>query len=400
MNKKVYPEHSLQIAQRLHGSHFFIVASFYEAPSNWGASLRFLESELRSALKERGAAVVHERWFGSEDFLLGEVKPVFLPIADDPSGLHACVTPMDGKPCYGRGEQACKGFSGIQIEAVIAGAQASAPEFIRDEHHSVVGRKWQEGKARFLILQNLCDLVPSHSNTEQTTQTLLRAEALLKKEGLDYHSVARTWIYLDDILAWYTPFNEARSAFYRQVGIMPDIERTTTTPPQECYLPASTGIRGHNVNGAACTIDLVAAQIPTDSGFTVRRLTNRKQKDAFRYGAAFARASVSETDQYSEVQISGTASIDEKGVSTHGGDSEAQIRNTLGIIETLIGEAHFKLTDICSATAFLKHEQDLPILLKLLNERGLSDLPVVICKADVCRDELLFELDGIAARSL
>ncbi|MBO4714614.1 MAG: hypothetical protein J5672_00775, partial [Verrucomicrobia bacterium] len=55
-------------------------------------------------------------------------------------------------------------------------------------------------------------------------------------------------------------------------------------------------------------------------------------------------------------------------------------------------------TDICSATAFIKHEKDLPLFLRIMEEKGLSDLPMVICKADVCRDELLFELDGIAGR--
>ena len=46
----------------------------------------------------------------------------------------------------------------------------------------------------------------------------------------------------------------------------------------------------------------------------------------------------------------------------------------------------------------IKHEKDLPLFLRIMEEKGLSDLPMVICKADVCRDELLFELDGIAGR--
>ncbi|MBO7106992.1 MAG: DUF2400 family protein [Verrucomicrobia bacterium] len=129
------------------------------------------------------------------------------------------------------------------------------------------------------MIQDMQDLSLSESRPQQTTEALRRAEALLQSQGLDYPSVARTWIYLDKILEWYTPFNEARSAFYRRVGIMPDIEKSEVTPARECYLPASTGIRGRNLSGAACTIDLIAAEIPGDSGFTVRRLTNRKQKD-------------------------------------------------------------------------------------------------------------------------
>ena len=180
---------------------------------------------------------------------------------------------------------------------------------------------------------------------------------------------------------------------------MPAWENTSVTPASECYLPASTGIRGRSLSQAACTIDLIASQIPDDSGFRVQRLTNRKQKDAFRYGAAFARASVIENDEYAEVQISGTAAINEKGDSILLRDVEAQIRYTLDTIETLIEEAGFKLTDICTSTAFIKHEEDLPLFLDILKEKGLENLPVVICKADVCRDNLLFELDGIAGRN-
>ncbi len=401
MNKIEYKEHGLYIHQNEHGPHYFIVAYFYKTPADWVASLKYLESELEKMLAQKKARVVLERWFGSADSLaLVEREKLFLP-KDPKSGLHSCVTPIIGMPCAGTAPDPCEGFAGIQIQAITPQEGVSLPEPIQSlDGKTVQGHKWQEEDARFFLLQNLCDLKHPESNTQQTTETLLKAEALLKKEGLDYRSVGRTWIYLDDILSWYTPFNEARSAFYRQVGIMPDIEKSEKTPPSECYLPASTGIRGLNQNGAACTIDLIASDIPQSSTFKVRRLTNRKQKDAFRYGAAFARALVLETPSYSQVQISGTAAIDETGSSILLGDTEAQIRYTLDTIEVLIAEAGFALSDISLATAFLKDEKNLPLFLRIMEERGLSDLPMVICKADVCRDDLLFELDGIAGKNL
>lgn len=396
MDKVVYHQQSLRIHQKKHGPRLFIVGYFESLPDDFQGSLRFLEEQLLARLNQEKAVVIHERWFGSEEYL-SLVKTAWAK-ADQPTQLHACVTAIDGKPCYSGNGKSCNGFSGIQIEAVIPGEKASHPEPITDKEGIIRGHQWKENGARFLMIQDMQDLGLSESRPRQTTEALRRAEALLQGQGLDYRSVARTWIYLDKILEWYTPFNEARSAFYRRVGIMPDIEKSEVTPARECYLPASTGIRGRNLSGAACTIDLIAAEIPEDSGFTVRRLTNRKQKDAFRYGAAFARASVTENSDYAEVQISGTASIDETGSSVCLGDTEAQIRRTMDTIETLISEAGFRLTDICSATAFIKHEKDLPLFLRIMEEKGLSDLPMVICKADVCRDELLFEMDGIAGR--
>lgn len=400
MKKTDKKEHGLYIHQNEHGPHYFIVAYFYKTPADWAASLRYLDGELETLLREKKAQVVHERWFGSADSLALIEREKLLQHKGQGSGLHSCVTPIIGMPCAGTVGNACEGFTGIQIQAIIPQDGVSAPETIPSPNEKrVQGHKWQEGDARFFILQNLCDLEHPQSNTQQTTETLRQAEALLKKEGLDYHSVARTWIYLDDILAWYTPFNGARNAFYRDVGIMPDIEKSEKTQPSECFLPASTGIRGRNQNGAACTIDLIASDISEKSAFKVRRLTNRKQKDAFRYGAAFARALVLETPRYSQVQISGTAAIDETGSSIFLGDTEAQIRYTLDTIEVLIAEAGFKLTDISSATAFLKDEKSLPLFLRIMKERGLADLPMVICKADVCRDDLLFELDGVAGKN-
>ena len=58
------------------------------------------------------------------------------------------------------------------------------------------------------------------------------------------------------------------------------------------------------------------------------------------------------------------------------------------------------LADISSATVFLKDEKTLPLFLRIMEGQGLADLPMVICKADVCRDDLLFELDGVAGRNL
>ena len=393
----IYQKYCLKIVQKKCGPHLFITAYFYEASVNLIAALPFLYQELNQILRKENAVVVLERWFGSDkelDLGIRELQPV-----DDKTQLRNAVTPINGNPCYATKDSPCTGFAGMQIEAVVPSAGVSVPEFIFDEQGCVAGRQWKEGKARFIILQNLWDSDLSHSRTEQTAVTLRLAEQLLKNESMTYQDVARTWIYLDDILSWYDSFNEVRNVFYREIGIMPAWENTSVTPASECYLPASTGIRGRSLSQAACTIDLIASQIPDDSGFRVQRLTNRKQKDAFRYGAAFARASVIENDEYAEVQISGTAAINEKGDSILLRDVEAQIRYTLDTIETLIEEAGFKLTDICTSTAFIKHEEDLPLFLDILKEKGLENLPVVICKADVCRDNLLFELDGIAGRN-
>ena len=54
------------------------------------------------------------------------------------------------------------------------------------------------------------------------------------------------------------------------------------------------------------------------------------------------------------------------------------------------------LKDVCSATIFLKKREDIDIYKKIVQEYSLQEIPAVIVIADICRDELLFEIDAIA----
>lgn len=384
---------SNRLSKKILGKHLYLVYQCASEEKNLTIFLKDLHAQLLATLREHNAVVVHERLFGAKEELL-VVTELFASLADENTHLHFAVTAIDGHPCT----ENARGISGIQIEAVICEGNMNIPSCI-SHNGKCVGCSWNEYGANLFILQNLHGNLKNPS-TVQTTETLDLADAILREQGVDYRSVVRTWIYLDRILDWYMPFNEARTTYYKKIGIMPDIENTTHTSPRECFLPASTGIRGRNVCEAACTIDLIAMTVPegSDTAFSIQRLTNKKQKDAFRYGAAFSRAVIMKTPDHTEIQISGTAAIDETGESIHLGDSEGQIRCTLETIEALIAEAGFTLNDICSSTSFLKHREDLPILLKVLKEKGVEDLPTVVCEADVCRDNLLFEMDAIACK--
>ncbi len=65
----------------------------------------------------------------------------------------------------------------------------------------------------------------------QTRRTFQNITALLASEGATWKDVVRTTCYLSDIERDYRPFNEERTAFYREQGLDP--------------LPASTGIQAH-----------------------------------------------------------------------------------------------------------------------------------------------------------
>jgi enamine deaminase RidA (YjgF/YER057c/UK114 family) len=255
-----------------------------------------------------------------------------------------------------------------------------------------VGRGWRRQGATFLLLQNIQGLAlgPQGVNTPfiQTRRMLQRAERIFESQGASYRDVVRTWFYLSDILAWYPEFNRSRTAIYGQFGILPGQGNG------RLKLPASTGISGKLPTGAAGALDLLAVAGPVESRPRVRQLSNPGQQDAFQYGSAFSRGTLIEGPDVSLIQVSGTAAIDERGASLYPGDVRAQIDCTFDKIAALIGQEGASLNDIAAASVFVKRPEDAPAYQERAAARGLQNLPAVIMVADVCRDELLFEIDA------
>jgi enamine deaminase RidA (YjgF/YER057c/UK114 family) len=212
--------------------------------------------------------------------------------------------------------------------------------------------------------------------------------ALLEQEGYSFRDVARTWFYLRDILDWYGPFNAVRNAAFRKLGLM--------GRNGDGAIPASTGIEGRNARGGWCTLDLIAAQGRPGTPFEMQRLHNREQNEATEYGSAFARGMAVTLGNCRYFFVSGTASIDDHGSTVHVGDFEAQTRHTLTAVSALLEGAGAALPDVRQATAFLKNPLDLRSFERIADRAGLSGVPMVTTVADVCRDDLLFEIDATA----
>ena len=96
------------------------------------------------------------------------------------------------------------------------------------------------------------------------------------------------------------------------------------------------------------------------------------------------------------VFVSGTASIDDRGETVHAGDFETQTLFTLEAVQALLQGTGASLSDVQQATAFIKNPCDGRAFERIVERAGLSALPLVTTVADVCRDELLFEIDVTA----
>ncbi len=297
------------------------------------------------------------------------------------------VTYIQGCPPFG------EGFAGATLHAVVC-ARAGDEVWPIVDGGAACGRGWRHCGVTYLTLQNIANLTSGpagvSSRATQARGMFERADRILRQHGARYRDVVRTWIYLDEILGWYDEFNQVRNAAYREFGLLPGRDE----PP---LLPASTGIGGQTPSGAAATMDLLAVVSDQDTRPMMARLPSPLQHDAFRYGSAFSRGAVIRAPDATLVQVSGTAAIDEVGRSCHQGDIRAQIDRTLDTIAALLDGEGATLQDVCAATAFVKRREHAPVFWEMVARRGLQDLPVVCVLGDVCRDELLFEMDAEAA---
>jgi enamine deaminase RidA (YjgF/YER057c/UK114 family) len=359
--------------------------AFLVAQATWGAraaaATRAAYDEIARVLRDKCLTVVHERLFGSLN-----VKAEVMSART--ASFRACGVPADGPLTYIQGTPPWgEGFAGVIIQAV----SADTVWTIEDEGQKI-GTGWRRGDATFLVLQNLQGLTQNgngaNGHAHQTRRLIQRAARLLEAEGTSYRDVVRTWFYLSDILAWYPEFNRARTDIYEKFGVLPGQDYG------RLRLPASTGIRGEVPGGAVAALDLMAVAGPAKSRPLVRQLSNPNQQDAFQYGSAFSRGALIRQSDHALIQVSGTAAIDEHGRSLYPDDIQAQIDCTFDKIAALIGQEGASLTDIAAASVFVKHPEDAPVYQERAEAWGLGNLPAVVMVADVCREELLFEIDA------
>ncbi len=332
-----------------------------------------------SLLRERGCVPVQERVFAELAAAPAVARGRSRAVGSAPEWAVP-PTCVEGAP-VGRA-----GLAGIHV----IGARGTSRPLAEGDR--VYGRVVESPAARVLGLSDVGRRASGRlaaGPAEDAGAAIDAAEDLLAREGFSFRDVVRTWFYLRDILDWYGPFNAVRNAAFRRMGLL--------GPGRGGQIPASTGIEGRNPRGGWCTLDLLALR-PRDGGrLEVRRLHNRKQNEATEYGSAFARATEVVLGDARYVFVSGTASIDDHGATVHVGDFETQARYTLEAVRALLEGAGAGLADVGQATAFLANPCDGRSFERIVERSELRDAPLVTAVADICRRDLLFEVDAVAA---
>lgn len=219
-------------------------------------------------------------------------------------------------------------------------------------------------------------------------------------DALNFPYVLRFWNYIADI-------NGASQGLerYRQFNI----------GRQDAFLGCGRKIAGGAVPAASAvgcdagplTVCFFAGRMAAPVA-----IENPRQISAYRYPAeygprspTFSRASIARVNGGDLLFISGTASI--VGHRTlHAGDAAAQTRESMANIDALVAEAQrlapdagFSLQQLCYKV-YVRHAHDIEVIASELRRTLGTPIRALFLRADICRADLLVEIEATAGHPL
>ncbi|MFZ4455802.1 MAG: Rid family hydrolase [Bacteroidales bacterium] len=256
---------------------------------------------------------------------------------------------------------------------------------------------------RFLMVEGVFGRSFSDSVAQQSAEVFSKIESILTAENIPIQNIVRQWNYIGRITEIagqsqnYQAFNDARAHFYEK-ALWSD------------GYPAATGI-GMCCNGVL--VSLIA--LAPSSSAKIIPINNPLQIPAFAYSAEqligksempkltpkFERAKIVQTKSGTICFVSGTAAIrGEKSMTEV--DATQQTQQTIENIERLISNENLNQHGIANAQLkvsalriYLKHWEDFASIHQVVAAHW-GNAPAVYLQADICREELLLEIEAIA----
>jgi enamine deaminase RidA (YjgF/YER057c/UK114 family) len=274
----------------------------------------------------------------------------------------------------------------IQAYAVVPNSPAlAAVEAVSPAAEHGTAKVVRIGDCRHLYVANLIGKSSTgqlpKSFRDQCDAMFAQANHLVQSHTASFADVLRTWLYLDDMDGDYGELNASRNRFFAEHAVR--------------RLPASTGIGGGpHPRGARCAMDLYTLLNP--QGAKIEVMHTPTLNEAAEYGSSFSRGMKVVLPEKTLLFISGTASVDEAGATVHVDDVAAQIDRMLVNIAELLRPHGATFGDVAQAITYLKSPEYLDAFRQTAAQRGLGEAPNTLVKADVCRPDLLCEMEAIA----
>ncbi|NLT72296.1 MAG: dioxygenase [Verrucomicrobiaceae bacterium] len=279
------------------------------------------------------------------------------------------------------------------------------PHLVTVEHDGI---RWIHASAGSLGLGR-------RSAYEQSAEAFESLGKVLSAVDASFRDVARVWLYQGNIteeengIERYRELNRARTDYFEDTDFRSN--PLADAPHGHAIYPASTGIGtlGHGLVTACLALRTDRKDVRLLS------LENPGQTSAFDYpkeysrkSPKFSRAMALRIGDHLTTWISGTASI-VNAATVHPGDAARQTEQTLDNIEKLIAPENFarhgwadagaSLRDLAKVRVYVKRPEDYETC-RAVCERRLGAIPAIYALADVCRPDLLVEIEGVAFSAL
>ena len=286
----------------------------------------------------------------------------------------------------------------VALEATVLPTRSAEVEVVRRTCGGARYTVLAHGAVRQLHVGGLTHASSTRSPAAQAAEAFAALQAVLGAESMSFGNVVRQWNYIERMLDHhpdargdrqrYQAFNDARTVAF-EASAFPD------------GYPASTGI-GQTAGGIV--LEAIAVTGPGEE-VEVTALSNPEQVEAHRYSGdvlvghpalgldaasapKFARAKRVTCGDVETVFVSGTAAIlGERSVAE--GDVLAQTRTTLAHIDGLLeGRAPSYLR------GYVKRASDIPAVREICTGT-YGPIGATYVQADICREELLVELEAV-----
>lgn len=271
------------------------------------------------------------------------------------------------------------------------------------EHKEICYGVIESNKETLLFVEGIPSSDFSESVRRQSDEVFGKLDELLTMYGFEVDDIVRQWNYIGNIVSCrggkqnYQEFNDARSAYYGKCS-------------WGNGYPAATGIGGSFEGIVVGAIAFKRAEqrgvFPIDNPLQVAAHVYSKSvlidddANAVKSTPKFERAKLIESANGACCFVSGTAAIRGEE-SMDASSARLQTIKTIENIEYLVSKENlvrfgckpYELKSV-QLQVFIKHREDYEAVREEV-ERAYPHLTVVYSLADVCRSELLVEIEGI-----
>lgn len=229
-----------------------------------------------------------------------------------------------------------------------------------------------------------------NENSYLQTKELLEdyEEQLKRRRCIIANDCVRTWFFVRDVDLNYQGLVEARKENFELNGMN-----------SQTHYIASTGIEGSTCNPNV----KVLMNAYTIKGLDKGQMNFLYAKDYLNstneYGVTFERGVRIDFGDRRKVYISGTASIDNKGLIVYSGDIEKQVYRMWKNVNALLDEADCVFDDLMQIIVYLRDIADYKLVNRLFDQK-FPTVPKIIVLAPICRPGWLVEMECIASKAI